>query len=157
MYQEMKKMSDGSRVWIFQSSRPIESRECDTIMKQAVKFAEQWTAHSNDLMASVDVLHDHFVVVAVDESKADASGCSIDSMTRFIKDQGVKMDIDFFDRKSVVVEQQQKLSVVSIQEANEMAEADDSLIVYDNLVSDLHEFRTNWKKKVSESWLRNFV
>ena len=79
-------------------------------------------------------------------------GCSIDSMTGFVRETGNKLGINFFDRFKVAVEYNNDISLMNFDEAGVLAKENPSLHVFDSLIRDMGELRTNWKKKFVESW-----
>lgn len=74
-----------ARVWCFGASDPIPADTIDELSSSMKGFVERWTAHRAELRAGCDWLHDRFLVVAVDESRVGASGCSIDALTSEIR------------------------------------------------------------------------
>jgi hypothetical protein len=64
-------------------------------------FCENWAAHGSGLQTSFRIDHHRFLILAVDEQSGGASGCSIDSSVRVVKDLGARLGIDFFNRADV--------------------------------------------------------
>jgi hypothetical protein len=157
MFVDLKHMEDESRVWIFLSDRILNKNEQLSITTAAGEFISGWTAHKKDLKASFELMNNCFLVIAVDEAAVGASGCSIDAMTRFIKDIGEQHSINFFNRDLVAVDKPDGILITTISEAGKMAAADTSLVVYDTLAADLNEVRNNWKKRFVDSWHSNLV
>jgi len=157
MYIDIDKMRDESRVWVFQADRKLTMQELTSIKSMSQEFTQQWTAHNAQLLSSVAVYHNFFLVISVDEDSASASGCSIDAMTRFIKEVGSRFGINFFDRSKVVVERNQNVDIIEFDTAAELAKDDPSLLVFDNLIADIKELRTDWRKRFVESWHAKLV
>jgi len=86
-----------ARLWCFGASRPLEDEETARIETSMASFLSEWTAHRRDLHAGFEWAHGRFLVVAVDESRADASGCSIDALTRRLKELGAELGLDLLD------------------------------------------------------------
>ena len=92
-------LSDSSRIWIYRSDRLLSAEETLKVDNWLNQFTEKWTAHNQSLKAFGQVYHSKFIVILLDEESSNqASGCSIDSQVRFIKDIGAALNIDFFDR-----------------------------------------------------------
>ena len=85
MLAPIEQMPSDSRVWVYQSPRLITSDEQQRLMSGLFSFIDSWTAHQAGLRAAGAILHDRFVVIAVDENHNHASGCSIDKMVHFMK------------------------------------------------------------------------
>ena len=79
------KMPADARVWVYQSSRMLSPEEVDLVASASESFLNQWQAHGNDLRASFKVAYDRFLILTVDESAGQASGCSIDASVHLIK------------------------------------------------------------------------
>ncbi|MBL0340479.1 MAG: hypothetical protein IPP71_05865 [Bacteroidetes bacterium] len=85
MYVEFDTLPGSSKVWIYQASGLMNDQQVETIFNEAKVFIETWTAHQAELKASVAMFLNLFLVIAVDESFNDASGCSIDKKVHFVK------------------------------------------------------------------------
>ncbi len=157
MFVDIAEMSDESRVWIFLSDRTLNKNEQLSISAAAGEFISGWTAHNKALKGSFELMNDCFLVIAVDENKAGASGCSIDGMTRFIKEIGDQYKIDLFNRNLVAIDSPDGIRITTISEAGKLASDDPSLIVYDTLAADLNEVRNSWRKRFVDSWHSNLV
>lgn len=79
-------LPDTARLWIFGADRRPGPREAARVRDRARRFVERWTAHREELAAGVDWRRDRFLLVAVDESRVAASGCSIDELMHFLAD-----------------------------------------------------------------------
>ena len=110
-------------------------------------FLKSWAAHGNDLKADGILTHDQFIVLVVDESIADASGCSIDSSVKFIKTIGTALNVDFFDRLNLVIEKDGIFKRSHISDLNKYSDWN----VFNPMVTDLIGLRTNWKQEVTKS------
>jgi len=81
---------DHSRIWIYYSKDPFSENEKEEATKLLYQFCTDWTAHNQALFATARIFYDRFLVLMVDESKAGASGCSIDKSVSFVKMLGQK-------------------------------------------------------------------
>lgn len=80
MQPEIADLPDDARVWIFGADRPLERSERELLHDELRRFLREWNAHGSELAAGFTIDRDRFVVVALDESHAAASGCSIDAL-----------------------------------------------------------------------------
>lgn len=157
---EYPALTDSSRVWIYQSSRPFSPEEQSQLEAQLRQFTEQWVSHNRQLKAFGKLYHERFVVLMVDESMAGASGCSIDSSVKFIKALEGHYAVDFFDRMTFAYLQDDNVHTASKDQFAQLYAAgqiDDQTIVFDNLVKSKADFDTVWKKKLKDSWHKRFV
>lgn len=151
--QSFPNFPDTSRVWIYSSNREITANEINFIQRNLAEFTQQWATHGKELVASAAVILNNFVVFVVDEKHLKASGCSIDSSVRFIKSIGSELKIDFFNRLSVLIENNGVLERINY---NELKSFPDS-ILFDTTLQNLGDFRANFAIKLSESRLFNLI
>ncbi|MEL6976420.1 MAG: ABC transporter ATPase, partial [Bacteroidota bacterium] len=78
MLVDFEALPDESRVWIYQSNRSFTEAEITEIKEGLAQFLTQWTAHGSELKAGFTIKYKRFIVIALDQSLAGASGCSID-------------------------------------------------------------------------------
>ena len=100
MFTEYKNLPNNSRVWIYQSDREFQEKEIDFISEKAEEFINQWTRHGDDLKGSFTIKYNQFLVLAVDESFNNVSGCSIDASVRFVKGLEHELKLDLMKTKS---------------------------------------------------------
>ena len=84
--------------YVFGSTNPIENlraKEVEFISEKAEAFINQWTRHGDDLKGSFTIKYNQFLVLAVDESFNNVSGCSIDSSVRFVQGLTSRIKIGF--------------------------------------------------------------
>ena len=152
------KMPNYARVWVYQANKNLTDSEVQIIQQILENQIDNWAAHGADLAGSVQVLHNRFVVVSVDEKQNQASGCSIDASTRWLKDLGAELNIDFFDR-SVAFLQNDELQTVEINKIKSLVTDDiltSNTLIFNNLVSNVKEFKDNWNVKASDSWMKRY-
>ena len=94
-------LPDDARLWCFGASRTPEAAELQQLLDSMGQFVAEWTAHRRDLQASFSWVHERFLLVAVDESRAGASGCSIDALTGHLRDLGSELGLDLLDSMPV--------------------------------------------------------
>lgn len=81
---EIDALPDGSRLWVFGASRPLEEEDVTLLRRRMPPFLAEWTAHRRTLRAAWDLREDRFLLIAVDETGTEASGCSIDALMRHL-------------------------------------------------------------------------
>ena len=136
-----------SKVWIYTANRELSLSEQDAINTELLPFVSEWAAHGQGLLGKSIILKNRFVILAVDESNATASGCSIDTSVRFVKELGTKLNIDFFDRLQLYIEKDNRFNRVALSDLHQYGDWD----VYNPMISTLKELRENWKIPVNSS------
>ncbi len=158
MYTEFEKMPETARVWVYQANRELNDNEVEIVANTLKKAIDGWAAHGSPLLSSFKILHNRFVVVATDESMNAASGCSIDASTRWLKELGAELSIDFFDRSQAYLEGE-TIKTFTIfqakQQVNNGIIAPDSVVFLNN-VQTLKEFLSYWKNKAANSYLKKY-
>lgn len=151
----LENLPDHARVWIYQANRPLTDQEVEQMNRAGATFIEDWSAHGASLDAAFEVKFNRFIIIAVDEEKALASGCSIDKSVHFMKGLGEAFQVDFFNRMQTIYEEQGELKAVPLHEFWAMRKAGligDNTIVFDNLVKNIGEFKSAWKTTFNKSW-----
>ncbi len=161
-YIDYAKMPAHSRVWVYQSTRTLTSAEVEQANAAARQFVEQWTSHQRDLAAWGGALLGRFVVLAVDEQKADASGCSIDKSVHFMQTLGTQLRTDFFNRMNFAYIDPTDNNIKSAESQDfsllySQGKIKPSTLVFNNLVQTKAELEQRWRIPLAESWHRNFV
>jgi hypothetical protein len=150
-----------ARVWIYQSNRPFSENETQQIENQVVEFTKKWASHGQQLATHGEILHNRFIVLMVDEQLAGASGCSIDSSVRFLKNVEQDYNITLFDRFifSYINAENQVVSVDSGTFATLYKEGKihDDTLVFDSLVNNKAALDTQFVKPLKESWHKRMV
>lgn len=152
------KMPDYARVWVYQANKYLTDSEVQIIQQVLENQINNWAAHGADLAGSVQILYNRFVVVAVDEMQNQVSGCSIDASTRWLKDLGAEMNLDFFDR-SVAFLQNNELKTAEISKIKILVYDNvltSETLIFNNLISNIQEFKNSWNIKASDSWMKRY-
>ncbi len=142
-------LSNDSRVWVYQSNRTFSENEKSLLNESFKEFVSSWAAHGSKLVADAIVIGDYFVVLAVDEKIAMASGCSIDSSVKFIKSIGHQLNIDFFNRLKLVVKKESETKMISFSDLNQYNDWN----IYNTLVNTVKQLNTLFLIPVQESEL----
>lgn len=149
-----------ARVWVYKTPRDLGQAEQKLVRERGADFTAGWAAHGAELDACVDVLHDRFVVIAVDEQQAAASGCSIDKSVGFIKSLEHDLNLMLTDRMFVVYEQESRLRSVRLQELPVLIKEGSitpDTIVFDDLVSTVGELRDHFRVPLRATWMERYL
>ena len=160
MLAPFETLPDDSRVWIYQCSRSFNSEEIVAIEKLLNEFIEEWTAHGSDLKAGYELRYKRFIVLALDQSKTSASGCSIDASVHFIQRLEKQFKVELLDKMNVSYKQGEYIAYKDLTEFKKMARqkaVSKNTIVFNNLVANKHEYKEHWEVPASESWHARFM
>jgi len=160
LLRELIALEDHSKVWIYQADRELAYDEIDEIRPEIYQYVDQWTSHHKSVMGYGNIFHRRFIALFVDESMAATSGCSIDSSVAFIRSQGQKFGLDFFDRLSFAYledDNVQSIKTVDLSIAMKDGTISDQTLFFDNLVKTKGDFMRSWLKPLKDSWHFRFV
>ena len=136
-----------SKVWIYAANRVLTESEQKFISNEMKTFTKSWAAHGSGLKADGVLEFNQFIILSVDESDINASGCSIDSSVKFIKAIGQELSVDFFDRLNLVIEKDGEFKRSHISELKNFSDWN----VFNPMITDLIGLRTDWKQSVAKS------
>jgi hypothetical protein len=158
MLTDFNKMPPNSRIWIYQASTQLTDNQVVTIENHLKPAVEKWVAHGTALLASAKVLHNRFVIIALDESNYPASGCSIDASTHWLKELGAELKIDFFDR-SIAYLQNDEIKTVSpfqIKQKVQDGIVSPQTVVFMNNINSFSELFSSWKNQAVDTYLKKY-
>jgi hypothetical protein len=145
---------DDARVWIYQADRKLNNDHQKLIKEELNSFINDWKAHGNDLKAAGELVFDQFVILGVDERQAIASGCSIDSSVRKMKELSDKLEVDFFNRSNIAYVENEDIRLVPFQELRslfEMGVITGETVIFDNTIQKANELRIRWMVRLKDS------
>ncbi|MEO6189842.1 MAG: hypothetical protein ABIO44_05145, partial [Saprospiraceae bacterium] len=79
---------DDSRIWIYASDKIIPDKQVSEIHSSIQEFTKSWQSHQQDLAATGGILHNHFIILVVNENKNSPGGCSIDKSIHYVQSLG---------------------------------------------------------------------
>ena len=160
MWVNFEELPLQSRIWVFQSNRIMSPSEQSSIDAAVKQFVQKWSTHGVQMLASHVLYHNCFVVIAADEQKQAASGCSIDSFTALFKAFGTKYNLSFFDRFSIAYKLKDEVLISNLNEFKKLiAEGrvtQDSL-VFNNLIDQRQDLYSKWEIPLKESWQKRYL
>lgn len=156
MVVDFKDIADSSRLWVYQLNKELSDFESDFLSSQAKSFLESWAAHGTGLVAAYSISENRFLIIAADESSANASGCSIDSLTHFLKDMQQQMDLDFFDRSAIIYNaggQLKSMPFVEFKDKLSSGEISSDTPMYNTVLQQKGQLKEQFVIPAKDSWL----
>jgi hypothetical protein len=160
MFTEYKNLPNNSRVWIYQSDREFTSKEIEFISTKSVEFINTWTRHGDNLKGSFTIKYNQFLVLAVDESFNNVSGCSIDSSVRFVQLLEKELHLDLMDKMNITFKEGEDINLVKLPDFQRFAKErkiTQETIVFNNMVNTKEDFENNWEIPAKQSWHKRFL
>ena len=152
-------MPDEARLWIYQASRALNEREVDFVKHHTSQFLSQWQAHGQGLKASFTVEYAQFLIISVDESFSQASGCSIDSSVHLIKALESELNVSFMTTSQVAFLIDDQVALFPFNTLKSRVQENlisPSTMIFDNTVKNIGELRAKWLVPSQSSWVNRF-
>ncbi|MBS7334048.1 MAG: ABC transporter ATPase [Weeksellaceae bacterium] len=152
-------LADDSKIWIFQANRKFSSEEKDIITAKLKKFIADWNAHGAALLADFDLPYDQFIVVGVDEKQASASGCSIDKLTKIIRELDSEYNFEFLNRMLIAFEENENIKIEKLPTFKSKVKEGlyNNIKVFNNGISNLADYKSSWVLPIEKSWANTLL
>lgn len=160
MLVDFDTLNNQSRVWIYQSNREFNDAELVIVKNEIEQFLAGWKRHGEDLKAAYKIVYNQFIVIAVDESFNNVSGCSIDASVNKIKNLEKALGVDLTNRMNVSFKINDSVNVVSLSDFQQFAKEQKikpNTVVFNNLVGTKQEFITHWEIPAEKSWHSRYL
>lgn len=160
MLVDFNTLPEESRIWIYQANRSFSDEEISEIKSKLDIFISNWTAHGSDLQAGYVIKYKRFIVISINQSLTNATGCSIDASVHFIQQLEKDYNVDLMDKMNVSYKQGDFIAYKTLLDFKKMAKdkaVSKNTIVFNNLVNNIMEFNENWEVPASESWHSRFL
>jgi hypothetical protein len=154
-------LPDASRVWVFGSDRPLTEEGTTTLLKGIDEHLNQWKAHGEPLTVGSQLRDNRFLVVAVDQSTAGATGCSIDGLFRVLQGLEAKIGASlvgggrvFYRDHHAEVQGTTRDQIAGLVQSGAIT---DDTVVFDTSLTDLGAFRSGFEKRAKASWIAQLM
>lgn len=152
-------LPEHARLWVYQSDRPFTKEEMVALEISLKNFIQSWAAHGNQLNAAFEILYDRFIILAVDERQAMASGCSIDSSVGLIRQIETQYQVNLLDKSQVAYLNNDTLEIIPFNKAKGAigeGKIKKDTIIFNNAVASVGEWKNSWKRPAVDSWMSRF-
>ncbi|HEY4797850.1 MAG TPA: ABC transporter ATPase [Bacteroidia bacterium] len=149
-----------SRVWIYQSDKEFNASQLNTITELKSVFLEQWESHEVPIKGAIEVLHNRFILILIDETSDKVCGGSVDSSVRFMKELEKELGVSLLNRMLVAYKKDGKIFSCTLPEFESLAkkgEVNKDTIVFNNSVHTFSQFENEWEVPAEKSWHKNFI
>lgn len=149
-----------ARTWVFGASRTLSVDESRRLLEEVDPWLARWSAHGMPLTVGRTMMENRFLVVAVDQRDAHASGCSIDGLFRHLQELERILDASLVGSARVywrAAEGIRSADRSAFAAAAQRGEVGPETRVFDPTVSTLGEWRDGFEKVARESWHSAFM
>lgn len=160
MLKNFKELPGHARIWVYQANRSFTEEEVAEMNIRVSSFLEKWTAHGKDLAAGFLIKYNRFLILGLDPTNGEASGCSIDAQVHFIQELEKIYEVDLLDRMNVSFKQGKFIAYKDLKEFKKMVKQKAvslNTIVFNNLVNNKSEFEEHWEVPITDSWHSRFL
>tara|TARA_B110000444_G_scaffold180752_1_gene169527 strand:+ start:117 stop:581 length:465 start_codon:yes stop_codon:yes gene_type:complete len=147
-------LPEESRIWLYAAENALSKGQQDYILKVISDALKGWNAHKQPLTAGVTILENHFIVVALDENKNGASGCSIDTLQNTIQKIEKELTLSLMNRLNVFCKIEDEVLCIPSFKLRNVADKD--TLFYDLTILTKSDLNT-YLKQISEGWCAHLV
>jgi len=149
-------LPDSSRTWVFGANSNLDDGATELLLREVDRFLSQWHAHGSPLTTARDWKYGRFLTVAVDQSTAGASGCSIDGLFRSLKALEPRLGASLVT-SGLVFYRDSKGTIHSVDRERFTTLSGEGKIkpntrVFDPTVTTLREWRARFELDAAQSW-----
>lgn len=159
MYIPFDQMPDYSRVWIYQADHKLSENDEQVVRDRIQRFCEGWNTHGNLMPTSFELIDSQILILAVDESRLGASGCSIDSSVRTLRELENALNINLTDQGKISLKkasgEMKVISALGVKSKVTSGEIDLETEVINPLIRTKSELQNLWQP-VRNSWLSKY-
>ena len=159
MYIPFHNLPAHARIWVFQSVQPFSAEQQSHIVAELQVFLNQWTAHSQTLVASAYIFHQHFLVVGLNQDQAQASGCAIDKLMHAIQTIDSQLNTNLLDRLHFAYQSPSGVAMATQAEFKQkiiLGEITPETLVFNTLIAQKHEL-DQFQIPLKNSWQKRFL
>ena len=154
MLTDFHTLPEQARIWVYASEKALTQNQQDYILNYISEHLKGWNAHKEPLTAGVTILENYFIVVALDENKNGASGCSIDTLQNTIQKIEKELTFSLMNRLNVFCKIEQEIHCIPSFKLSTVANKD--TLFYDLTILAKSDLNT-YLKPISEGWCAHLV
>ncbi|WP_111671550.1 hypothetical protein [Algoriphagus litoralis] len=159
MYLPFDQMPDYSRVWVYQADQKLSESDEKLIRNRMRSFCESWNTHGNLMPTSFEIVDEQILILAVDESNLGASGCSIDSSVRTLRELESQLNINLTDQGKISLKRPtgelQVIAALGVKSKVTSGQIDQETEVINPMIRVKADLQNLWQP-VRNSWLNKY-
>ena len=154
-------LPDAARVWVFGSDRQLTEDGAKRLQEGVDAYLDDWKAHGAPLTVGREWRDGRFLIVAVDQSTAGASGCSIDGLFRVLQQLEHETGVSlvgggrvFYRGGHGEVESASRADVPGLAQSGVISK---DTVVFDTSLTDLGTWRACFERRAKDSWMSELL
>lgn len=151
-------LSGESRVWVFAAEPALNDEQAAGLLLIVDDFLGQWAAHGSPLTCGRELRDARFLVVGVDPTVTNASGCSIDGLYRKLREFEHQSGVSLLSRDNIFyrgangeVRSASREDFASLSATGAIGA---QTTVFDTSITSLDELRERFELPAAGSWHR---
>lgn len=149
-------LPDDARTWVFAATPALAAGADTQLLAEVDEHLARWHAHGAPLTVARALTDARFLLIAVDQRSANASGCSIDGLFRTLREAEGRLGVSLVaggrvfwrDARGAVQGGARDAFVAAAVAGGVTAETP----VFDTTVGTLGAWRTGFEKRAADSW-----
>ena len=156
MFVDFKNISDNSLLWIYGSAKGLTSDIQISISQKIISFLNSWAHHGKSLTCSFSILHDRFIVIALDEDINQTGGCSIDGLQKLILKIDDDFSLDLYNRLNVFINAENEIICINSSILNTNDYITEDSLFFDLNISKKKDL-SNWIIPIKKGWCKRLL
>jgi len=159
MITEFNLLSEEAKVWIYPSSRKFYANEIDEIELKIKNFVSSWKKEAINFKCSYQFLYNRFVIIAAEDETFSVTNLDMDSQIKFIIDLQNIYKVSLLDKMNVCFKQGEYVQYKELKDFKKLVKnkaVTAKTIIFDNLITNKHDFENFWEIPIAESWYNRF-
>ena len=158
---DFAELPDHARVWIFASDRQLSADESAVLLEEVDAFLDQWSAHGAPLRNAREWRDRQFLVIGVDPTVEQASGCSIDGLFRSLQRLGDRLATSLVSGGRVFYRDARGTPRLALRHEVPAfvrgGQLDASTPVFDTTLTSAADYRSRFEQPAGRTWVKSLL
>jgi hypothetical protein len=150
-----------ARIWVFASDVPLNGAVADTLLAEVDSYLSQWKAHGFPLKAAREWRENRFLVIGIDPTEEQASGCSIDGLFRALQQLQKTIGAQLVGGGRVFYRDAtgatQSIPREEFSSLTAKVKIGPTTPVFDTSITRLDDWRARFETPLAESWAASLI
>ena len=160
MFVDYTEISEDAKVWIYPSNRKFYPAEILEIEQKIKTFVENWKKEDESFKVSYQFLYNRFIVLIADDENATITNTDIDASVSFILELQETYKVELLDKMNVCFKQGEFVQYKELKDFKKLVKnraVTAKTIIFDNLITNNHDFKNFWEIPIEDSWYNRFL
>ena len=160
MFVDYTEISEDAKVWIYPSNRKFYPAEILEIEQKIKTFVENWKKEDENFKVSYQFLYNRFIVLIADDENVTVTNSDIDASVSFILELQETYKVELLDKMNVCFKQGEFVQYKELKDFKKLVKnraVTAKTIIFDNLITNNHDFKNFWEIPIEDSWYNRFL